>query len=117
MSGVEPITDVREHLLDWIREERSNYADGKYEEGGDIRYKLVLDMSDNGIDENSEWYVFISNYLRRAQLFGANTVKGRQALGKLIVTLMHALETSIVLNGPMPKPGVSSSEDIQEWKE
>jgi hypothetical protein len=56
------------------------------------------------------WIDFIGNYLRRAELLGLDTMKGRQALGKYIVTMMHCLETAIEVYGPMPRAGYPSGE-------
>lgn len=104
---------ARQIVLDWIALERSEYADAKYAEDGDARHKLILETQNFGLD--GEWMVFIGGYLKRAELFGLDTAAGRQALGKAIVTCMHALETAVQYLGPMPKPGVSSTDGVQEW--
>lgn len=107
--------DVRDYLWDWLRYERINYADKKYAADGDSRRKLVEDMKEHGISNESEWWVFITNYLKRSQLLGIETEQGRQALGKTIITLMHCLETAITVHGDMPKPGMPSGE-IEPWE-
>jgi hypothetical protein len=102
---------TRQSLLDWIATERALYADVKYAADGPNRAALIADLRDHPhID--GEWDVFIGNYLRRAQLFGVDSLPGRQALGKTIVTLMHCLETAIEAHGPMPVPGVPSGEIV-----
>ena len=100
---------ARDELLEWIATERAFYADVKYAEDGTNREALIADLRYHPhID--GEWDVFIGNYMRRSQLFGVDSLPGRQALGKTIVTLMHCLETAIEVYGPMPAPGVPSGE-------
>ncbi len=60
------------------------------------------------------WADFTGNYLQRAVIFGFDSEKGRQALGKACVTILHTLETAIEIYGDMPKPGVTSGE-IETW--
>jgi hypothetical protein len=105
--------DAREHLREWIAVERASYADTKYGEDTEARHKLILETKNYGL--GGEWMVFAGGYLKRAELQGLDTARGRQALGKAIVTLMHALETAIEYQGPMPQPGMSSSDDLQDW--
>lgn len=107
------IEQAREHLQEWIGLERGGYADRKYEEGGANRTKLIQAMETEGF--GNTWMDFAGNYIKRAQLFGADTLQGRQAMGKAIVTMMHMLETAVVVHGDMPAPGVSSTEGVQEW--
>ena len=109
--------DAREHLREWIHVERTTYADvEKFSENHEARQKLIRDMADHGVSEGSDWMSFIGNYIKRAQLLGLSTAVGRQAFGKAIVTMMHALETAIDLYGPMPEPGHTSGE-LVEWND
>lgn len=105
---------ARLNVGSWIAVERREYADAKYGEDTEARHKLKIDMQNYGLAYDGEWYTFISNYLRRAQLIGVDTMAGRQLLGKLAVTILHALETAVEVHGPMPKPGVPSGE-VEEW--
>jgi len=104
---------IRTHLLEWIAIERREYADVKYAEDGDNRAMLKKAMEDG---DWQRWTDFAGNYVRRAEMFGLNTLQGKQALGKAIVTLMHTLETAIEFYGDMPKPGVSSTDGVSEWR-
>lgn len=100
---------ARELLHCWIERERREYADVKFAEGGENRNHLVSLMQET--DSFPEfWTDFALNYVIRATLFGPDTLKGRQAMGKAIVTLMHILETSMCLYGQMPKAGMSSTD-------
>lgn len=97
-------------LLEWILRERDRYADVKYDENDENHRRLVSDMCNLGISEDSDHWGFITNYLKRAQILGLDTLPGRQALGKTIVTLMHTLERAISVHGAMPQPGFPSGE-------
>jgi hypothetical protein len=103
---------ARMNVATWLGTERREYADVKYAEDGESRLKL--EMQNFGLSEDGEWWVFITNYLKRAQLLGLDTTGGRQAMGKCIVTMMHALETSVEVFGELPKPGVPSG-TIEKW--
>lgn len=106
---------ARYHVRCWIEKERNDYADTKYGEGTPQRQRAIDDTGIHPhLDDDSDWYVFITNYLQRVRIFGVDTQQGRQALGKLVVTLLHCLETSVLVYGDMPKPGVSSGE-IEPW--
>jgi hypothetical protein len=104
---------ARMNVAEWIGTERREYADIKYADT-EARHKLILETQNFGL--GGEWMVFAGGYLKRAELQGLDTARGRQALGKAIVTLTHALETAVQYHGPMPKPGVSSTDDLQEWR-
>lgn len=106
--------EARARVMHWIAEERERYADIKYAEGTEARHKLILETKNYGLD--GEWMVFIGGYLKRAELIGLDTPAGRQALGKAVVTCLHALETAVQAIGDLPKPGVPSGE-IEPWLE
>jgi hypothetical protein len=112
------MANSREHLHAWLDYERSQYADVKYADGTLQRNILIRDVTENpaivGGDDQG-WEIFIGNYMKRVQMFGLDKPHGRQAMGKLIVTLLHALETAIDVHGPMPTPGVSSG-TITDWE-
>lgn len=98
------VPQSRGHVRRWVKDERDAYADKKYNDKADIDRH----MAEDGFTEDG-WYVgFITNYLRRAQLLGADTSQGRQALGKCLVTITEALESSVRVYGSLPKPGVPS---------
>lgn len=102
--------EARAQLRQWIQLERERYADVvKFSEDADIRQALIVEMSNTG-QFADRWVDFGLNYVRRAQLLGANTPQGRQAMGKAIVTFMHMLETALATFGNMPEPGHPSGE-------
>ena len=98
--------EARAALFAWLTEERRSYADTKYADGTETREELKQVMLAEGFADR--WMDFAFNYIQRARMFGATTPQGRQAMGKAIVTLMHVLETAIMVHGPMPRPGVPS---------
>lgn len=107
----------RDHVATWVGRERREYADIKYAEGSRTREHLKADIENNpGLTEFDPqgFEIFIGNYLKRVQQFTLATPQGRQAMGKLIVTCLHALETAVDIHGPMPQPAVSSGE-IVDW--
>lgn len=111
--------NVRTHVKRWVVLERALYADVKYAEDTVGRERLIVDAKFNPhltspLDEAGPWVTFISNYTDRVHVFGLHTPQGRQALGKLIATLTHLLETAVMVHGPMPLPGKPSGE-IKEW--
>lgn len=98
----------------WLAQERKDYADTKYPRDSETWHRLMLDMKNYGLDENGEWWVFITNYLKRTQLLGLDTPAGQQALGKLIVTLLSCFEACVMVNGKPPMPGTPSG-TIEPW--
>lgn len=100
----------------WIATERRDYADLKYERGGEMWHKLLLDIHNWGLHEDGQWWLFLSNYLSRAQLLGLDTPAGQQAFGKFIVTALSCFEACVQVYGKPPKPGVTTGE-IVEWEQ
>lgn len=115
-SGPEPellkFIASRINASNWIGIERAEYADVKY----DTEKRKINDynMEVWGLAEEGEWWVFLTNYLRRAQLLGVDTFQGRQAFGKFVVTAMSAFESMIRVKGLPPTPGVHSGK-ISAW--
>lgn len=105
--------NYRQQVFNWLEAEHSEYASHKYTQATIQRKQLIRDLEKSPALEG-EWGVFILNYWGRVKIFGLNTYSGRQALGKLIVTLIHCLETAIEVHGPMPEPGVPSGEIITD---
>lgn len=104
----------RMNIQQWIARERAEYADKKYDRDGEVWHRLLLDMANFGLAEEGEWWGFITNYLKRAQLLGLDNPSGRQALGKLIVTLLSCMDAAIEVSGDLPRPGVPSGQ-IEMW--
>lgn len=103
---------ARYQLIAWLQDERKNYADVKWKDGESNRESLIQKMKEEGWTPT--WTDFAYAYMKRAELMGPDTLQGRQAMGKAVVTLMHILETAIMVFGPMPEPGHTSGE-IVEW--
>lgn len=102
-----------DEVQEWIVVERAAHAGVKYGDDQTQRQALIADLQ--ALPHlDGQWEVFIGNYLRRAQLLGLDSLPGRQAMGKTIVTLMDCLRTAVELYGPMPQAGVPSGE-IVEW--
>lgn len=98
---------VNNHVLKWVNLERI-YADTKYpvstieQFGGTLR------------DEDCD---FVMQYLKRAQLFGLETPRGRQQLSKALSTIFDFTRASVYLYGSLPKPGISSTDEVPElWE-
>lgn len=105
---------IRMNIQQWIAHERIQYADKKYDRNGEVWHRLLLDMANYGLAEEGEWWGFITNYLKRAHLLGLDNPSGRQALGKLIVTLLSCMDAAIEVSGDLPRPGVPSGQ-IEMW--
>lgn len=101
----------RQQVSRWIEQERMNYADVKYADREGNRTALIEAMH---AKDWERWTNFLGNYLKRAELFGLDTLEGRQAMGKAAVTALHILETAVSLFGDMPKPGVASG-TVEDW--
>lgn len=91
----------------WIYLERWQYAEHKYNDK--LRLKGVRELAtDPHLEEY--WWTHVGNYLGRVRTLGLDTLAGRQALGKTIVTLHALAEASMVAFGPFPELGVPSGE-------
>lgn len=108
--------EIEDHVTEWIFRERHEYADKKYLLNAENYQKRLDDLRENGIGEKSGEVNFLLTYLKRAELLGIDTLAGRQAFGKFVVTAIATLERICVVYGPLPQPGVPSGE-IKEWKE
>lgn len=107
---------ARLHVARWIKREREQYADLKYKPGEEQYNQRLLDIMDNALGPNSTEMVFLTNYLKRAELLGLDTELGRQAFGKFVVTATAMLERIVIAHGPMPKPGVTTGE-VEPWSD
>lgn len=106
-TPINPAMAARLAVAQWVARERVEYADVKYAEDSANREMLIQAMADKDF---MRWLDFLNNYIRRAELFGLDTLQGRQALGKAAVTALHTLETAVMVHGPMPEPGVASGD-------
>lgn len=113
-DDVRPIYEVDPELADmlvrasnmtWIMRERREYADRKYPPGSPNYDARLADMRANGIGPGSTEVVFLTNYLKRAELLGLDTLLGRQAFAKFVVTAFAILDRVVMAYGPLPEPG------------
>lgn len=98
---------VHKHVLKWVEKERE-YADTKYP---------ISTIEQFGGTLRAEDIDFVNRYLERAALFGLDTLKGRQALGKALSTVFDFSRSAVYLHGAMPQPAVDSTEGSPEWKD
>lgn len=96
--------DVRE----WISIERRVHADPKWGNGTENQQTAREHME--GDPQGEWWGDYVRQYLHTASVLGLDTPAGRQALGKATVTLLHMLETAVLVYGPLPQAGVPSGE-------
>ncbi len=103
-------TIIRRLVRKWVADERHLYADQKWHEGSNEAHAIQR-MATN---DQQWWFDYIERYLNQARLQGLDSIQGRQALGKAIITCYSTLETSCLVYGPLPEPGVPSGE-INKW--
>lgn len=104
---------AHERAITWMNAEWEGHASTKYGEdaaGHDINTKAIAEM------DYDRMFNFVRNYLKRVELFGVDTLQGKQALGKAAVTLMDFVERTMEIHGEFPQPGLPSGE-IQPWHE
>jgi hypothetical protein len=106
---------ARHMVARWIRIERDEYANKKYQPGKAEYAARLRDIQENGLNPNSTEMVFLLNYLKRAELLGVETLAGRQAFGKFVVTATAMFERIFLAFGMLPTPGVPSGE-VTPWK-
>lgn len=104
-------TKARRRVAQWLRDERRLYADIKWHEG-DNEATIMKAME----ADQTWWFNYVDRYLNQARLQGLDTIQGRQAAAKGLVTLTALVETAVLVHGDLPKPGVTSGEII-EWKD
>lgn len=93
-------------VIYWLAQEKREYAEPKWSwpDAAKAHRDCVIG------EGPTTWNDWAGNYIKRAVMFGLDSLQGRQALGKTIVTLIHVLETAVEEYGPMPAPGVPSGE-------
>lgn len=117
----------REHLYEWIVGEEG-YVAGKFDDQRDGHDDA---MRTHHLEPEGFWFRQIVQYYDRARLAFAGAdemelegdheaarqlrMRGQQALAKAMMTAKGAVESSIRVFGPMPKPGLSSGY-VEEWE-
>lgn len=101
----------RFRVLTWMKEEWVRYADLKLLEG-DVWSESKNDdwMRSGGISNEGDWQRQITAYWDRANAYGLDTLEGRQALMKSILTLVDCAASMIRVYGDPPEPGYPSGE-------
>lgn len=97
------MSNMRAYVQRWLNGERA-YATNKWP---DETAKSLIEQS-----EITEWVLM---YVHRAETLGVQTVNGRQALAKALMTLHRLTELTCDLYGPLPAPGLPSGE-IQPFR-
>lgn len=101
---------ARTEVNTWLYQERSLYADKKWDSETHNPLVRALAADPHQESEDRQYLDWIQDYFLRAKQFGLDTPQGRQALGKALVTLHHMLECAVVAFGRMPEPGHPSGE-------
>lgn len=102
---------VRMRNLAWLQRERSQYADQKYEPGSPNYIARLEDLRTNGLGGSTEM-TFLTNYLKRAEILGIDTLAGKQAYGKFVVTAIAIMDRIVMVHGDLPEAGHPSGEIV-----
>lgn len=97
-----------EKIITWLRDERK-YQAKKFDYGHEPPERLREELSQG----SWFWDTGVLNYTGRVRLFGLATGQGRQALMKVMGTLVHLAELAIVEYGDLPKGGYTSGEIVK----
>jgi len=96
---------VRDYVRQWIADER-DYTLNKYGMENDDRNTLERPFD--------HWPGSVADRFHRAQLLGLETEVGRQAFAKAVSTAVMGLEAVVRNYGPLPEPGVTSGDNLNE---
>lgn len=102
----EPTTEF-EYVIQWLRGEYPYQYGRKF--AHDENDRLV---SEEGHREGTFWNQQLTNYWYRSQILGLDTINGRQAFAKFIATTIGLMESAVRVYGPLPTPGVTSGENL-----
>src|SRR5437868_1069121 len=98
--------------MEWVEAEWDAYANRKWE---DLRTIHIEEMRKDGLDPAGFWFNQIFQYANRAQVLGLGNPNGRQAMMKMVATVIDGTAAMIVAHGLPPAPGYSSGE-LHEWE-
>lgn len=120
---------TRRHVFKWIREEIAKYLyqpGSKYSDMQAQYDRQDASWQQGGFSEF--WDPHLEGYLGRVrQHFQAayetdsptvrnlHIAKAQQALAKCLTTMIDCVESSVRVHGPLPQPGVPSSEIPAPW--
>lgn len=71
-------------------------------------------LSEQGIAPGTVWHEQITSKLHRAMVLGIDTANGRQAVAKCAAAALSLTETSVLVYGALPRPGVSSGYGLDD---
>ena len=106
---------VREYVEQWLRDERA-YTIDKFGLASDDQHTIEF-YHGLPAPKPSWWDQQFDNYLGRAFTLGLDTPGGRQAAAKFVATAMGFLESVVRQFGPLPEPGVTSGENLNQLRE
>lgn len=90
-------------IIKWLQDERK-YQAAKFDYGNEPPERLR-----DGLSQGSWfWEKGVLNYTGRVRLYGLNLIQGRQALMKVIGSLVNLAELSIIKYGNLPDGGYTS---------
>lgn len=99
--------ETEEYVREWLKRER-DYTLAKF--GLDQDNQHILEWAEERTED--WWDQQLENYYHRARVLGLDTVNGRQALAKFVATSVGMLEAAVRQYGPLPEPGVTSGENL-----
>jgi hypothetical protein len=95
----------RKRVLEWVRDEWALYADRRNDPNvADVEKHLLVD---NPLTEGW-WHDVVWQYMRRAEVFGLETPKGRQQVMKAVATMIDLAACVVRVYGDPPSPGEAS---------
>lgn len=102
-----------QYVLDWLYQERT-YQTEKFDyKEQDDTHTREFDLNKSEIEfDLIFWNRQLYTYLYRAWILGLDTPGGRQALAKFAATAVAFTESTVRVFGPLPQPGVSSGENL-----
>lgn len=113
--------EERRTVLRWMLAEWNTYSNAKFnlvDVPAEQRDDHDRSMREHGFTsqvDDAFWFRQVTQYFKRAELFGVDTPQGRQAMMKGLMTLFDCCACMVRVHGDPPAPGVSSG-DIREWE-
>lgn len=107
-------TEVEIYVRKWLADER-HYTIQKF--GIELDDQHIKEWMEDHDPTNSYWERQFDNYLGRAERLSLDRQGGRQALAKFVATAVGMLEAAVRVYGPLPEPGVTSGENLDNLRE
>lgn len=112
--------EERHTVLRWMLAEWTAYSNQKFnlvDVPAEQRDDHDASMREHGFTsqvEDAFWFRQVTQYFKRAELQGVDSLQGRQALMKGLMTLFDCCACMVRVHGLPPAPGVPTGE-IAEW--